>query len=765
MSTLARTLSIQSGNIPQALSVSNGLGADHLTTSRTLSNTASPLQIFVRAKKKINDIFADIESYSEESFYFLEELPKNLANKGTVEEIGTYVKKLQAIRYVLSRDHMKCVFFGRTSNGKSSVINAMLREKILPSGIGHTTNCFLQVEGSENGDSYLITEDSDEKQNVKSVAQLAHALCTEKIGCSALMRVVWPKDKCPLLRDDVVFVDSPGIDVSPNLDEWIDKHCVDADVFVLVANAESTLMLTEKNFFHKVSSRLSKPNIFILNNRWDASANEPEYLEEVKKQHLQRSVDFLVNELKVISSKEEAENRVFFVSAKEVLQARLNEQKKVPIHSGIAMTEGFFGRLHEFENFEKQFEECISRSAVRTKFDHHTSRGKLIVSNIRMCMENIRETSLKKSEELQGQKVELSRAIEETERQMLLVTKEAKNRIRNMVEEVEIKVSKALSEEIRRLSALVEEFSEPFDSNLLVLNEYKKKLHKHVDYGLVTSLRSRLTSAVSMNIDSARKEMAAQIVNILPDSKKSTVQLPLDNRPFEVNYPFRCDNLCADFKEDIEFKFSFGVLTVVHRLAGNKLGYFSRLRNQNVEASQSTAITPMTPVIQTQSLMGTEEWSVISKFALATVSSQGAVGGLVIGGFLMKTIGWRLILGFGVIYSGSYLYQWLTWTNKSKEKTFKKQYVQHVTRQLRLVVDLISSNCSHQVQQELSSTFARLGSFVDNASVDMQDLLREVEKDIEVYESISNEAKKLRNKANFINSELQQFEEMFLQAS
>lgn len=40
---------------------------------------------------------------------------------------------------------MKVAFFGRTSNGKSSVINAMLRDKILPSGIGHTTNCFLQV--------------------------------------------------------------------------------------------------------------------------------------------------------------------------------------------------------------------------------------------------------------------------------------------------------------------------------------------------------------------------------------------------------------------------------------------------------------------------------------------------------------------------------------------------------------------------------------------------------------------------------------------
>lgn len=37
---------------------------------------------------------------------------------------------------------------------------------------------------------------------------------------------------------------SPGIDVSPQFDAWIDKHCLDADVFVLVSNAESTLTQT-----------------------------------------------------------------------------------------------------------------------------------------------------------------------------------------------------------------------------------------------------------------------------------------------------------------------------------------------------------------------------------------------------------------------------------------------------------------------------------------------------------------------------------------
>ena len=39
----------------------------------------------------------------------------------------------------------KVAFFGRTSNGKSTAINSLLGGKILPTGIGHTTSCFLQV--------------------------------------------------------------------------------------------------------------------------------------------------------------------------------------------------------------------------------------------------------------------------------------------------------------------------------------------------------------------------------------------------------------------------------------------------------------------------------------------------------------------------------------------------------------------------------------------------------------------------------------------
>ena len=47
---------------------------------------------------------------------------------------------------------------------------------------------------------------------------------------------------------------------------------------------------------------------------------------------MERAVEFLVTELNVCTQKE-ANQRIFFVSAKEALQARLQEQKGLPAHS------------------------------------------------------------------------------------------------------------------------------------------------------------------------------------------------------------------------------------------------------------------------------------------------------------------------------------------------------------------------------------------------------------------------------------------------
>lgn len=50
------------------------------------------------------------------------------------------------IREVLARPTVKVVFFGRTSAGKSTLVNALLGEEVLPMGLGHTTSCFIQIQ-------------------------------------------------------------------------------------------------------------------------------------------------------------------------------------------------------------------------------------------------------------------------------------------------------------------------------------------------------------------------------------------------------------------------------------------------------------------------------------------------------------------------------------------------------------------------------------------------------------------------------------------
>ena len=75
-----------------------------------------------------------------------------------------------------------------------------------------------------------------------------------------------------------------------------------------------------------MSERLSNPNIFIVHNRSDAFAGEP-MQNEVRSQHTERAIDFLVNELKVCANKPDAEERIFFISAKEALQARMQVRR------------------------------------------------------------------------------------------------------------------------------------------------------------------------------------------------------------------------------------------------------------------------------------------------------------------------------------------------------------------------------------------------------------------------------------------------------
>ncbi|KAF3857603.1 hypothetical protein F7725_010804 [Dissostichus mawsoni] len=85
----------------------------------------------------------------------------------------------------------------------------MLRDRVLPSGIGHTTNCFLRVEGSEGEEAYLTTEASNERRSITTVNQLATLSTWIPLWTQAVWRTFLPQSQRENLQTEHLHPPQP----------------------------------------------------------------------------------------------------------------------------------------------------------------------------------------------------------------------------------------------------------------------------------------------------------------------------------------------------------------------------------------------------------------------------------------------------------------------------------------------------------------------------------------------------------------------------
>lgn len=78
--------------------------------------------------------------------------------------------------------------------------------------MGHTTCCFLSVEGGSENGKYFMEEEGTDRFPVEDLNDVGHALSKgnsklKEMGQDSLLRVIYPKSASKLLQNDVVFVD------------------------------------------------------------------------------------------------------------------------------------------------------------------------------------------------------------------------------------------------------------------------------------------------------------------------------------------------------------------------------------------------------------------------------------------------------------------------------------------------------------------------------------------------------------------------------
>uniref|UniRef100_A0A0R3RHI8 Dynamin-type G domain-containing protein n=1 Tax=Elaeophora elaphi TaxID=1147741 RepID=A0A0R3RHI8_9BILA len=754
-------------------------------------STGEPLKRFTEAKISIGDIYNELETYVTDLSLFYNEILNDNGNvpDEQLQEVARFKESIKTIRDMFMRDTMKVVFFGRTSNGKSSVINAMLHAKVLPQGMGHTTCCFLQVEGSPDDQKFVLNEDSSERMDIEQLQRLGHAMSDSNVSLTAmgqdsLLHVFYPKSASRLLQNDVVIVDSPGVDLSPEFDSWIDKHCMDADVFVLVCNAESTLTQAEKSFFHRVSSKLSRPNIFILNNRWDASAAEVENMQQIREQHMTRFKQFLVSELKVCSEAE-ATNRIFFISAREMLDVRLKERGVI---RHAYQVEGHQYRAMEFCNFETQFEQLISKSAISTKFEAHARRAREIVGEMKNNLDVVQSSTLRRKTELQSDYITKETKFKECLNNWKLFERFAIAESQRLRNEVHLKVSADFYEEMQKLESIIDRFDNKFVDEPASIADYKQNLADFVDKIVTEDLEARCTRGLMQRIWNLENSMYMHVNKILAEPfTKKLEQIWRYRPPFNFSICINCPSLMQDFREDLEFRFSFGITAIVRRINAYRLGkpitaigsqpLFDVLKSYNKQANMETGEGTVQQNCHDETAAESQENAIMAQLLLSSIGyvANGGLGLLIIGGIVSRAVSWRFIAAGVALYGGLYAVEYWRWNSGAKEQHLKDQFRHHLSARMRSVATTHTMHCEAQVLREMQQVLGGLKSTVGGVHQEMKTELDDMQREIGKIDHVTKGLNTInckhmakfeyfRGKASFLNTDLDRFESEFLKS-
>jgi len=225
-------------------------------------------------------------------------------------KIKENIAKLQSEQIVVS-------VIGQFKRGKSSVINALLSEEILPISVLPLTAIPVFIYyGEKYGLQIKTKKEVLNFKNIEEIKKVLFEFATEKGNPENKKEVEEIKLFYPseLLENNIVLVDTPGVgSIYAHNTKAAEDVIPKSDIGVFVVSPDSPFSEVEMNYFKKVLPKI-KTSFFVINKSDTVTEMD---LEEVKK--------FYFNILDKIFNGD-AKNYVFTVSSKT--KAGINELKE-----------------------------------------------------------------------------------------------------------------------------------------------------------------------------------------------------------------------------------------------------------------------------------------------------------------------------------------------------------------------------------------------------------------------------------------------------
>lgn len=278
------------------------------------------------------------------------------------EEITKLSQKLQSQRFRLA-------VVGEFSQGKSTLLNALLGEELQPV---RAIPCSGTVTVLKHGDRKRVIcrykdgrEEEipfDQYQEKASISEQA-ALCglSDELARSSIEEIVLEHPNLELCRHNVEIIDSPGLNEHPDRTTVTQKLLQDTDAAIFLANASRPLTQGERDLLQSLRTQLKAgnsdepaDNLFVLVNFMDLLRREKD-----RQQVRQLVENFVQGHTPIITG----ENRVHFISAQAALDAILEGTE----NEYLAAFQGF---TQAIERFLTQERGSIQIRETATKLDY-----------------------------------------------------------------------------------------------------------------------------------------------------------------------------------------------------------------------------------------------------------------------------------------------------------------------------------------------------------------------------------------------------------
>lgn len=292
----------------------------------------------------------------------------------------------------LENEFYTVVILGEFKRGKSTFVNSLLGENLLPVDVTPTTATInAMLWDDERYMSVYKTDGTVDKLELKNKYLKNYVVGAEfDPDTIQYIKVGMPAE---ILKNKVVLVDTPGVDdLNQQRVDVTYKFIPRADAVLFLLDATSPLRRTEKEFIEDN----------LLNNGIEKIIFIANFFDQIDEEEVEDAIEDISNRLQNALGGRDIQ--LFGISARQALDARINGDSMLLEQSGFLKVEGSITKLIE------------SGSQTEEKFNRYEKRLMMILNAIDREFKSLIKVESSSIEELNYQLKSISEMIKEEER-------------------------------------------------------------------------------------------------------------------------------------------------------------------------------------------------------------------------------------------------------------------------------------------------------------------------------------------------------------